>query len=149
VCSYFTDETVQDYGYNGASVDAVKRVELVGTPQNMYIHLKRFKYDPSKGSRVKLNDQIEFPFELTIPSEHFTDFRHKNEIFKLKSIIAHGGTAKGGHYMAFCKIGEEWRCFNDSSVTKATEDDLKRLFGDGSQGMNAYVLEYEKEEQVT
>jgi ubiquitin carboxyl-terminal hydrolase 47 len=69
--------------------------------------------------------------------------------YELFSVLVHSGGALGGHYFAFVKNVETdlWYKFNDSSVTKVCENDVKRAsFGSSSgswgSSSNAYMLMY-------
>ncbi|KAK9871493.1 hypothetical protein WA026_012864 [Henosepilachna vigintioctopunctata] len=74
--------------------------------------------------------------------------------YDLFSIMIHSGSATGGHYYAYIKDFEkqQWYCFNDQSVTKITEDDIRKTYGGASHrgyysgayssSTNAYMLMY-------
>lgn len=71
--------------------------------------------------------------------------------YQLFSIMIHSGSASGGHYYAYIKdfVTEDWFCFNDQSVTRISDDDIKRTYGSGARGItgyaasaNAYMLMY-------
>ncbi|MFH4980444.1 hypothetical protein AB6A40_007153 [Gnathostoma spinigerum] len=73
-------------------------------------------------------------------------------VYELFSVMVHQGSAAGGHYFAYIKNMDQglWFCFNDSNVTAATIDEIRRTFG-GSSGWsggwsmnntNAYMLMY-------
>lgn len=61
-------------------------------------------------------------------------------MYELFAIMIHSGSASGGHYYAYIKEFEsgEWFCFNDQSVTPATQEDINRSFGGGSNGTKSY-----------
>lgn len=70
-------------------------------------------------------------------------------IYELFAIMIHSGSASGGHYYVYIKEFEtgEWFCFNDQSVTLATQEDINKSFGgtrsySGGSGFstNAYML---------
>ncbi|KAL3275293.1 hypothetical protein HHI36_020060 [Cryptolaemus montrouzieri] len=75
-------------------------------------------------------------------------------IYDLFSIMIHSGSATGGHYYAYIKDFEKqhWYCFNDQSVMRITEDDIKKTYGGNphrgyysgaySSSTNAYMLMY-------
>ncbi|XP_071446891.1 ubiquitin carboxyl-terminal hydrolase 47-like isoform X2 [Hetaerina americana] len=75
-------------------------------------------------------------------------------VYELFSIMIHSGSATGGHYYAYIKdfATGEWLCFNDQSVTRITEEDIKKTYGGGlsrgyysgpySSSTNAYMLMY-------
>lgn len=75
--------------------------------------------------------------------------------YELFSIMIHSGSASGGHYYAYIKsfTNGKWYCFNDQSVTKASDDDIERTYGGFessrtyyssvySSSTNAYMLMY-------
>jgi ubiquitin carboxyl-terminal hydrolase 47 len=74
--------------------------------------------------------------------------------YELFSIMIHSGSASGGHYYAYIKDFDknQWLCFNDQSVNRITEDDIKKTYGGGPQkgyysgvytsSTNAYMLMY-------
>uniref|UniRef100_A0A1I7VC83 Ubiquitin carboxyl-terminal hydrolase 47 n=1 Tax=Loa loa TaxID=7209 RepID=A0A1I7VC83_LOALO len=70
-------------------------------------------------------------------------------LYELFSVMVHQGSASGGHYFAYIKNMDQdkWFCFNDSSVTSASIEDIHRTFGGSSGGWssgntNAYMLMY-------
>lgn len=75
-------------------------------------------------------------------------------IYELFSIMIHSGSASGGHYYAYIKDFQKnmWFCFNDSSVSHITQDDIQKSYGGGlmrtyysgaySSSTNAYMLMY-------
>uniref|UniRef100_F1KQL2 Ubiquitin carboxyl-terminal hydrolase 47 n=1 Tax=Ascaris suum TaxID=6253 RepID=F1KQL2_ASCSU len=72
-------------------------------------------------------------------------------LYELFSVMVHQGCAAGGHYFAYIKNMDQdsWFCFNDSSVTPATRDDIHRTFGGlgggwSSSNTNAYMLMYRR-----
>ncbi|KAI6196587.1 hypothetical protein M3Y94_01127100 [Aphelenchoides besseyi] len=71
-------------------------------------------------------------------------------IYELFSVMVHQGSATGGHYYAYIKNMDQqrWFCFNDSSVTKATVEDVQQTFGGsthfGLNSTNAYMLMYRR-----
>ena len=77
-----------------------------------------------------------------------------SNVYELFSIMIHSGSALGGHYYAYIKNFEnyKWNCFNDSSVTEITVDDISRVYGENSYtsgsysncSTNAYLLMYRR-----
>ncbi|VDK67821.1 unnamed protein product, partial [Onchocerca ochengi] len=70
-------------------------------------------------------------------------------LYELFSVMVHQGSALGGHYFAYIKNMDQnkWFCFNDSSVTCASIEDIHRTFGGcfdswSSGNTNAYMLMY-------
>ncbi|CAG0910627.1 unnamed protein product, partial [Cyprideis torosa] len=61
-------------------------------------------------------------------------------VYELFSVMVHSGSAAGGHYYAYIKdfTSELWFCFNDSSVTQASYEDVMQTFGGSSSGSRSY-----------
>ena len=63
-----------------------------------------------------------------------------DEIFDLYGVVVHmGGGCRSGHYFSYCRVGDKWYCFNDSSVTEMPEHNVL-------QGLKqAYMVVYEEQ----
>ena len=68
---------------------------------------------------------FDFPSQNAIPKAFFD--------YELFAVNIHSGGVGGGHYYAYCKVDNEWYCFNDSSVNKSSY-----------LGEQAYVLLYKQ-----
>jgi ubiquitin C-terminal hydrolase len=85
------------------------------------------------------NEEFNFSKELDLSIENYVI---KNEIhtnFYLQSVITHlGESGSGGHFISYCRNGpnEEFLCYNDSIVSKATVKD--------AMGSKVSEKEYEK-----
>ena len=84
-------------------------------PPVVVFHLKRFEYDLSAGTRVKVNDRFEFPFTVDIAP--LMEEPAGEAIYHLRGVVLHSGTGFGGHYVSLVKIGNEWYELNDHRVT--------------------------------
>lgn len=71
--------------------------------------------------------------------------------YQLFSIMIHSGSASGGHYYAYIKDfrSGDWFSFNDQSVTRIGDEEIKKTYGGGGRGgssygasANAYMLMY-------
>ena len=104
-------------------------------PYYLLIHLKRFYL--SGHSFRKNNVSVEFKEELNIYDYISDEFKKDLEKsffdYELFAVNVHSGGVGGGHYYAYCKVDNEWYCFNDSSVYKSSP------FGE-----QAYVLLYKQ-----
>ena len=75
-------------------------------------------------------------------------------VYELFSIMIHSGSALGGHYYAYIKNFEnsKWYCFNDSTVSEITPEDITKVYGGNSFvsgnmsscSTNAYLLMYRR-----
>ena len=104
-------------------------------PYYLLIHLKRSYL--SGNSFRKNNVTVEFKEELNI-YDYISDEYRKNLPkaffdYELFAVNIHSGGVGGGHYYAYCKVDNEWYCFNDSSVNKSSY-----------LGEQAYVLLYKQ-----
>jgi hypothetical protein len=77
----------------------------------------------------------------------------RDEIYSLKGVILHSGTAQRGHYSSLVRIGEKWIRFNDIEVSELREEEFEEVtFGsstpaardDYDTATSAYLLFYIK-----
>lgn len=82
--------------------------------------------------------------------------------YELFSIMIHSGSASGGHYYAYIKDFDKgnWYCYNDTSVTTITEEDIRKTYGGGpsrsggyysgayTSSTNAYMLMYRQVDEA-
>ena len=131
---------------------AIKSQNFKTLPRMLIFVLKRFEFDFTNMTRIKLNDYYEFPIDLDM--NRFTgDFLNNkgkdvNNKYKLKSIVIHQGHCEGGHYYAFIRDNktQEWHQFNDTSVTYFDVKDIPKEAYGGNTNKNAYLLFYEKDD---
>lgn len=105
-------------------VQAKKQTQIVRLPKYLIVHLKRFK-----DTHRKIHDLVRYEelFQMRGGEEE------KEEIgkYRLYAKVKHMGGINGGHYVAVAKQGENWYCFNDSSVSQEgfhTDKDTYLLF---------------------
>jgi len=91
-------------------VNATKQITIAHVPQILVLSLKRFRFG---GVASKITTPVQFPLVLEITT------LEKTCTLDLFGIVCHGGGASGGHYWAYTKDKDDnqWRCYNDSSVT--------------------------------
>ncbi|KAJ4829155.1 ubiquitin carboxyl-terminal hydrolase 13 [Turnera subulata] len=105
--------------------DARKGVLFTDFPPVLQLQLKRFEYDYTRDSMVKINDRYEFPLQLDLDRENGkylspdADRRVRN-LYTLHSVLVHSGGVQGGHYYAFIRptLSDQWYKFDDEKVTK-------------------------------
>ncbi|XP_060169981.1 ubiquitin C-terminal hydrolase 13-like isoform X3 [Lycium barbarum] len=110
--------------------DAKKGVLFIDFPPVLQLQLKRFEYDFSRDTMVKINDRYEFPLQLDLDRENGKYLspdadRIVRNLYTLHSVLVHSGGVHGGHYYAFIRptLSDEWYKFDDERVTK---EDVKR-----------------------
>ena len=98
-----------------------KRINIHTWPNYLFIWLKRFNNELNK-----LDNDISIPHV----------WRHN---YNLTGFICHNGNSiKQGHYVAFYKINNTWKFFNDSSVIDVSEKEIDKFL------KLAYILYYIK-----
>ncbi|MES1907212.1 MAG: hypothetical protein MHM6MM_000373 [Cercozoa sp. M6MM] len=126
--------------------DAQRGVVFEEMPQVLQLNLCRFVWSRSKGDRVKLKSEFAFPYEFPAswlnPCEEsqFDGAKNLTGKYELHAIVLHSGTAHAGHYHALVKAPSgQWYDFNDASVTRADDKEIRKSFGGNDC---AYVLYY-------
>ena len=149
--------------------DAKKGIIFESFPRVLYLQLKRVEYDIQQNAMVKINDRLEYPFEIDL--DEFLDAsadRSKTWIYKLHGVFVHSGGLHGGRYWAMIKPDREarWLKFDDDRVTPVTDKEVLEKFygGETLNGMppdlqrnqvsamkdstNAYMLVYIRESAI-
>jgi hypothetical protein len=121
----------------GKKVDAKKNLKLqVTNPEaEIVISLKRFEYEIKGGelSRKKIDDPVSLD-DISLPLQADPS---KMQKYRATSFIVHQGGLGGGHYIAYVQESDEqWYCYNDSSKTEVSDDDLIEA------KTQAYVVKY-------
>ncbi|KAH7439804.1 hypothetical protein KP509_04G077200 [Ceratopteris richardii] len=105
--------------------DARKGVLFIDFPPVLQLQLKRFEYDFTRDTMVKINDRYEFPLQLDLDRENGKYLspdadRSVRNLYTLHSVLVHSGGVHGGHYYAFIRptLSEQWYKFDDERVTK-------------------------------
>ena len=87
---------------NGVPLDGTQQVLINTLPPVLVLHLKRFHYDVSLRTIVKLSKPVAFPPTLDIPLELlYPSPQRKNMARSYKlfgAVYHHGVSASGGHY---------------------------------------------------
>ena len=125
-------------------IDAKKYQKIGKLPPYLIIQLLRFSYDFSSWVRLKIDTPFEFPVCLDLSK--FTCVENQCVQFKLRGIIMHSGIAQYGHYTSYIidKATGKWRCFNDSTVSDVTEEQVLNSAYGQAQSKNAYLIFYER-----
>ena len=172
-------------------VPILRRISIKKLSKIVIVHLKRFDFDYISFEKIKLNSYLEFPKKFDF-SDYYTNYilekskdelymknidkeinsilnqndnEIKNENFKYEicGILLHSGTSlDAGHYLSYIKSNNDWYEFDDSKVTKISEEKaFKDSFGEDKENnsdhesnknnyfkrsTNAYMLFYRQKE---
>lgn len=115
---------------------ATKKFDLWSLPEILVVHLKRFSYN--RYWRDKIDTVVHFPISDLQMSSFVCDPKAAPYVYDLIAVSNHFGGMGGGHYTAFAKnkIDGNWYNFDDSSVSKTSEDQIVTKA--------AYVLFYQR-----
>ncbi|KAH8653319.1 hypothetical protein BX600DRAFT_386232 [Xylariales sp. PMI_506] len=104
-------------------------------PNTLSIQLKRFEY--KQGARDRAASKIDAPvqFPLTLNMLPYTtrgrtaDARESQELgrsctYDLLSVVVHVGEIDTGHYVSYCRVGDQWFAFNDHRVELASKSEV-------------------------
>ncbi|XP_038587647.1 probable ubiquitin carboxyl-terminal hydrolase creB [Micropterus salmoides] len=116
-----------------AKSDATNKCVIKHHPEVLMLLLKRFEFDYSHMTYVKVNCTVDVPHTLQIP---------ENQTYELYAVVDHLGDLRSGCYTATIKDDESWYRFNDDKVTLL---DYQPFQVDNSEkSSNAYLLFYRK-----
>jgi ubiquitin C-terminal hydrolase len=87
----------------------------------LIIHLIRSRY----GKNLRHKDCPLFSFPETLDIREFTMGDEIPGEYHLKAVASHiGPKVDGGHYIAFCKIEEEWWQFSDTECGQVKAEEV-------------------------
>jgi len=132
--------------------DAYKATLIMRPPKVLCIHIQRRHFDVASQQMVKISRRVHFPevFDLskfcayaensfekeyTIQSSNWP----KLLPYQLMSVVEHKGSAFGGHYQTYRRVGSEqkkWVLVSDESVLPRSWEEVQRC--------EAYMLLYEE-----
>ena len=123
--------------------EVTKQIKLQSVPGlgekgYLIIQLKRFEYNESTKTSVKIETPVIFPEKLTLKSE---ESQNKKESFQLYGVISQTGGVDGGHYIAVVKdkISGKWFEANDNRVKKLRVTQVLKNYKN-----TGYILFYER-----
>ncbi|KXJ90647.1 ubiquitin carboxyl-terminal hydrolase [Microdochium bolleyi] len=114
-------------------------------PNVLSIQLKRFEFKQGSRDRSasKIDTKVQFPLQLNMlpytTRGRSADAKDSQELnrsctYDLLSVVEHVGEIDTGHYVSYCRVGEQWFSFNDHKVELAKKSDVL--------GSRAYLLFY-------
>ena len=131
--------------------DAYKATLIMRPPRVLCIHVQRRHFDMASQRMVKISRRVHFPEVLDLSNycayaenSFEKDCTTKSKDwpklpYKLMSVVEHKGSAFGGHYQTYRRVGadhKEWVLVSDESVVSRSWGDVQRC--------EAYMLLYEE-----
>ena len=105
--------------------ESTKQLALAQLPKFLVIQLKRFS---NYSKSTKLSTHVKFNDTWILKDSKNT------HTYSLYGIVSHSGSIYGGHYIAYCKYKDDWRCFNDEWAYTVSWEQVKL--------QEAYILFY-------
>ncbi|KAL4474666.1 hypothetical protein ABPG72_002259 [Tetrahymena utriculariae] len=133
------EEIISDVSHESDNIDVGilgKKQQLIQTLSTLDLYFQQIK---------KNKDVLEKKIKEFKDQKQFWQNQNKTLKYELFSILIHQGYANTGHY--YCYIYDDkkecWYKFNDSIVTKVTEEEVfKQSYGDQDNNCNACCLFY-------
>ncbi|EGD93422.1 ubiquitin C-terminal hydrolase Ubp8 [Trichophyton tonsurans CBS 112818] len=117
-----------------SNMGVTKQLRLRKLPVILCMQLKRFERNRSVSEKVET--KVTYPASINM-MPYTTSPRSENRSqfqYDLLSVVVHIGDIDSGHYLAYCRHGEQWFKFNDDRVTVVAESEVL--------GADAYLLFY-------
>ena len=109
---------------------------IQNAPDVLYIQLKRFAFNgfssAKNGKPVQFGEILDLSRWTVDPSQPAK--------YKLQAVVAHSGTLKTGHYIAFVRGPDGIRRISDESVSRAADNEWRN-----PRGFAPYILLYSKQ----
>ncbi|KAH6886486.1 hypothetical protein B0T10DRAFT_81926 [Thelonectria olida] len=114
---------------------ARRHASIKRLPNVLSIQLKRFEYKQGRHDRAasKIETTVGFPLSLNmLPYTHRQRSRDNRENMELErsctydllSVVVHVGEIETGHYVSYCRVGDQWFKFNDHKVEMASVSEV-------------------------
>ncbi|KAK4664493.1 uncharacterized protein QC763_506030 [Podospora pseudopauciseta] len=125
-----------EYRCNGcnSTQQARRQTSIKRLPNVLSIQLKRFEYKQGRHERAaKIDTPVQFPLQLNMlpytTVGRSGDTKDSYELarqctYDLLSVVVHVGEIDTGHYVSYCRVGDQWFAFNDHKVEVAQKSDV-------------------------
>ncbi|KAH6668604.1 ubiquitin carboxyl-terminal hydrolase [Plectosphaerella plurivora] len=122
--------------HNCSSMQQARRhTSIKRLPNVLAIQLKRFEYKQGRHDRApsKIDTKVNFPLQLNmLPYTNRSRGDNNKETIELArsctydllSVVVHVGEIDTGHYVSYCRVGDQWFKFNDHKVEMASKSDV-------------------------
>lgn len=119
------------------NISRTRQHRIQTPPEVLVVQFKRFSWGirgPSKNSK-------RVPFNETLDVSRWTTDPSKPAKYNLQAVVAHSGSLKIGHYIAYIRGPDGVRRISDDAVTKPTDDKAWL----NPKGFDPYILFYIKQ----
>ncbi|EGS19417.1 ubiquitin carboxyl-terminal hydrolase-like protein [Thermochaetoides thermophila DSM 1495] len=118
----------------GSMQQAKRQTSIRRLPNVLSIQLKRFEYKQGRNERAaKIDTPVQFPLQLNMLP--YTSRARNHDVsqnyelqrsctYDLLSVVVHVGEIDTGHYVSYCRVGDQWFVFNDHKVELAQKSDV-------------------------
>jgi len=101
-----------------------KKLDIWKLPDILIINLKRFQF--TKYQREKIESFVDVPLQLNmknycLSSKINTNLEYNYDLYGVSN---HYGGLAGGHYTAYCKVGNKWFEFDDSRTHEMPSENV-------------------------
>lgn len=160
---YIEPEIINDYETGQYGKQQIRKsIEFLQFPPVLYIHLRRFEYDPQRQDMIKINSRFAYNESIDLSQFMADDTADPDDqIFDLFGVLVHHGGTYSGHYYAYLRTmadDDTWFMFNDSSVHEVPKEKaIETNFGgiDSSNSLmtmersySAYMLIYIRRSKI-
>lgn len=113
--------------------DGERITKIITSPTHLVLTLKHFRYDHTSQTRTKLLQRVNLDNRICLEGTFFDLYA---------AVVHYGSSVDSGHYYTFAKDPAGWFKFNDSAVSKSSEDSLHML----KPPETPYILFYARED---
>ncbi|KAH1008891.1 ubiquitin carboxyl-terminal hydrolase 35 isoform X2 [Dendroctonus ponderosae] len=113
--------------------DGERITKIIASPTHLVLTLKHFRYDHTSQTRTKLLQRVNLDNRICLEGTFFDLYA---------AVVHYGSSVDSGHYYTFAKDTAGWFKFNDSAVSKSSEDSLHML----KPPETPYILFYARED---
>ncbi|TDZ35108.1 Ubiquitin carboxyl-terminal hydrolase 8 [Colletotrichum sidae] len=114
---------------------ARRNTSIKRLPNVLAIQFKRFEYKQGRHDRApsKIDTVVNFPLQLNMlpytTRGRGTEAKDSFELgrsctYDLLGVVVHVGELDTGHYVSYCRMGDQWFKFNDHKVELAANSDV-------------------------
>jgi ubiquitin C-terminal hydrolase len=100
-----------------------KKLIIRGTPEYMFISLKRFEHTYN----IAMNQSITKKIKHAVEMPDVININHAS--YNLTGCIMHMGDVNGGHYVYYHKLNDSWTLLDDERISKVSNSDEIKKYG--------------------